>query len=396
VGLVILACLLGAWSGSTRGQTEGQNQSPTGAGPAEVKMFPLNDASSNQLLEQLRRVFGEESVAGAGDQSTDAVVVRGSADVLRALEVIMGQRQQARPANGDRAEQVPATPPAVPSPPAIADDPALLPLRSEVRRPTSIRWLAPEGTQAAQGDLVALLDDSELIAEAEERRLEIAELETQAAFSPDDVAERQRIQQQASQMALQIAELRLEQFTDPAGEAAYEVGEVEGQIAVTEQALQLAEERVERLSQRAASGQASEDDLAEARLAAVEARTQQLQAQARKRLLSQHMHPLRLAELKLAVAEAEWVRALAEMEAAQQIARAKAQATARRTQLEIAADRLQRIEQQIAGCRILAPVDGTVQHALPLRTGDPRPRVGTTVWPDQPVLLLRRAMPARQ
>jgi multidrug resistance efflux pump len=220
--------------------------------------------------------------------------------------------------------------------------------------------VVPEGRRVNKGDLLLALDSSALEERLQEARIVVAISEAQIAqLKQQQAASKRRIEQarQAAQLQVQAAEAETAARLGAGGELEVELGELAGRIKIQQQRLEVVAQQLERQKR------AGEEPALELELAAVEARESLAAAQARRDYVDKLKRKQVASAMELAhtVARLEAEQRLAEFE--QQGVAQAASLDAAKLELEAAKDSATELEQQIAACRVTAPVEGVVLYA---------------------------------
>lgn len=229
---------------------------------------------------------------------------------------------------------------------------------------TTILSLVAEGTQVRAGELLIELDGSSL----QDRRIDqqIVVQNAEAAF----VQARENLEVVKNQARSDVEQARLARRFARDDLAKYQQGEYPAQQQEALARIALAEEELRRAEEKRSWSQVlfderflSQTELQADELAAQKARIDLELSRGRLTLLRDFDHPRRLLELKAEVDKTAMALERTERKAAADVVRAEAELLARTTTLERERGKLDKIGQEIAKTRVLAPQDGMVIYA---------------------------------
>jgi HlyD family secretion protein len=246
-------------------------------------------------------------------------------------------------------------------------------LKNELEGRTSIVDLVPEGTRVQKGDLLVKLDASTLLDDKIDQ--EILVQNSKAAFI--NATENLAIVENQAQSDVDLAQLTYEfavedlrQYKE--GQFPNELKAAEAKITLAKEELSRAEETLEwskKLSEKnyIATSQLQADELA------VKRRQLDLQlAENDLNLLKDFTDKRSLAQLESDVNQATMALERAKRKANANVAQAKAELTAKKSEFDRQSDKLEKIEQQISKTKITAPSDGLAIYATSARQGSYR------------------------
>ncbi|SDE09606.1 efflux RND transporter periplasmic adaptor subunit [Desulfuromonas thiophila] len=229
---------------------------------------------------------------------------------------------------------------------------------------TTILSLVAEGTQVRAGELLIELDASSL----QDRRIDqqIVVQNAEAAF----VQARENLEVVKNQARSDVEQARLARRFARDDLAKYQQGEYPAQQQEALARIALAEEELRRAEEKRSWSQVlfderflSQTELQADELAAQKARIDLELSRGRLTLLRDFDHPRRLLELKAEVDKTAMALERTERKAAADVVQAEAELLARTTTLERERGKLDKISQEIAKTRVLAPQDGMVIYA---------------------------------
>ncbi|MCA9164364.1 MAG: HlyD family efflux transporter periplasmic adaptor subunit [Planctomycetales bacterium] len=221
---------------------------------------------------------------------------------------------------------------------------------------------APDGSVVKKGDVIVTLDDSAARRELQKQQIVLRQAQAdveRAKAGVEAARKRAAAEIPVAESIIKAAKLASRRYLDEeGGEYATKLAESERQIAVARKRLEVAKRRAEAVRQ---SEGVLPDEL---ELMLAEAQAQLDAALAAEQLLTRHIHPHEAAVLELGILRAEsqsqQIRDAAD--AAQRAA--EAELGAAESQRDLAERRLDELDQQVRQCRILAPRDGVVLHAV--------------------------------
>jgi HlyD family secretion protein len=243
-------------------------------------------------------------------------------------------------------------------------------ITSELEGQNNILFLKPEGTRVEKGELLIELDASSLI----DRRVdqEITVQNTDAAYV--SARENLEVVRNQAQSDVERAELDL-RFAKQDLEK-YREGELPREIMAAQARITLAEEEVSRTEEKYKWSQVlfgekylSQSELQADELAANKARLDLELAQTDLKLLREFTSVRQMAELESNVRQAGMALERIQRRANADIVQAEANLTARQSEYERERGRLEKLGEQIAKARIVAPMDGLVIYATSAQTG---------------------------
>lgn len=239
-------------------------------------------------------------------------------------------------------------------------------LASAVEGQTTIISILPEGTFVKKGVLVIELDSSQLEEQEKQQRILVTQAEADLRKAEENV-EIQKQQNEsdlaAAKLAQDLAQLDLEKFSAPSGEFDQQRNEIKGEIAVAEEELSRAIEAYEFSKRLAKKGYKTQNDLEADRIAVTRARIKRDVAVDKLKVLEEFTYKRTIKELEEKAAESArlYERVLRQGRAA--LAQLEAELQARRLTFEVEEARMQRLQAQIAACKIYASQEGRVVYA---------------------------------
>jgi HlyD family secretion protein len=213
---------------------------------------------------------------------------------------------------------------------------------SLVEGQTTIMDLVPDGSTVKKGQVICTLDSSML-----KDQLVNQQIATQSADANHENAKLTR----------EIAEIAVVEYVE--GIFQFQFMETEGNIRIAEAELALANNRLNAVKK--AKDKGPEHVIKGAELAVLRARFSQEKAQSRRKLLVDYTKPKKTKDLQSAVEKA------------------RAEELAKKTIWALEDSKEKKLERQIASCTIVAPRDGTLVYAAPIRNRVVQNRDGTLV-----------------
>lgn len=248
-------------------------------------------------------------------------------------------------------------------------------LRSEVEGRNTILWIVEEGRAVKPGDLLVELDASKL----EEARLDqIMRVEnTEAALvqsreNLEIVRSENASAIEAAEMASLFAVIDLEKYRD--GEYPGMVQQIEADIAIAEEELQRAQDRLAWSLKLEEGGHITRTELQADEIALKRKRLDLELARGRLNLLKVFTHRQRLQRLLADGNQSTAALERTRRRTAASLLRAESDLRTRESEVEKQKARLNKLATQIAKCRIVAPTEGIVVYATSVRrrgSGEP-------------------------
>lgn len=267
-------------------------------------------------------------------------------------------------------------------------------LTSKVEGSTTIIYIVKEGEHVKQGDLVVELDSSALQDKLTQQQIAVTNAKAQLETAMENV----EIQKQqnasdiaAAELKLKLAQLDLENYEKADGDFAQQKRELEAQLTLARDKLAQAREQEEYFERLVKKGFKTQNELNAVRITR---RTEEINVEValnKLKLLEEATYVRTITELK-ANAE-EYARDLQRWQAKAKAAlsQKEAELEGKRLAYQIELDRLERLQAQIAACKIYAPQDGQVIYANQ-RDGRSSDQVlieeGATVRERQPIVTL--------
>jgi HlyD family secretion protein len=243
-------------------------------------------------------------------------------------------------------------------------------LKSEVEGRATILFLIPEGKQVQAGDLLVELDSSQL--QENKIQQQISEMNAEAAY----VRERENLAIVQSQNASDISEAELKHKFAQQDLKKYLEGEYPQQLQQAEANITLAQAELERAADNlawsetlAAEGYLTRTELEADRLAKNKCELDLNLARTKLSLLKEYTYVRDVEQLGSDLEQAKMALERTKRKAKAGVVQAEADLRAKESEFNRQRAKLEKIDEQITKCRIVAPVAGMVVYAT---TGQPR------------------------
>ena len=237
-------------------------------------------------------------------------------------------------------------------------------LKSEVEGSTSILWVVPEGKRIAAGDLLVELDASSLTEKKNQQQIVVLNSEASFIRARENLAVTKS--QNASdvakaELAYEFAKLDLTKYIE--GEYPRQLQKAQADIAIAKEELNRAEDKLEWSKKLASEGYIRRTELQADQLAAQRAQINLELAENDLKVLTEYTHQRDLTQLKSDVDQAAQALERTRRKVSADLIQAEAELKAKQSEHERQQAKLDKIKDQIAKCRITAPVDGMVVYA---------------------------------
>lgn len=237
-------------------------------------------------------------------------------------------------------------------------------LKSEVEGQTTILWLIEEGTHVKEGDLLVELDASELVERRTDRQIAVQNAEAAFVKAREELeivksqAESEVFQ---AELDLRFAEEDLKRYLE--GEYPRQLKEAQSEITLAEEELKNAAETLRWSEKLFEEKYISQTELDRDRLAKKRAELNYQLAVDALDLLENYTHKRRVDELEAAVEQARRALDRVKRRANANVVQAEADLRAKQSEYERQKARLEKLDRQIAACKIRAPRAGMVVYA---------------------------------
>ena len=237
-------------------------------------------------------------------------------------------------------------------------------IKSKVEGKTSILYLVPEGAHVKKGDLLIQLDASGL--EDQKMQQQITVLNTEAAY----IRARENLAVAKSQAGSDIvkakldytfAEVDLKKYLE--GEYPQELQQAEAEITLAREELQRAEDKLEWSQRLHREGYITRTELQADELAAKRKELDVQLAESKLELLRKFTHMRKLKELRSNLEQTTEALDRVKRKAVADTVQAEAELKAKESEFKRQQMKLQKLNDQIAECKIMAPVEAMVVYA---------------------------------
>lgn len=273
------------------------------------------------------------------------------------------------------------------------ESPTVVEVRSELDRPTEILWVVAEGRTVKKGDLILEFESSKLIEELETRQIEIAM--DNARIESAKTAVVQTRQDNDSTIATLELNLKLAELNQQKGEAEFELKlkKAENELNISQTRLEGAERNYSVVQKRFKTGQSATEEVKAAELQIEEAKSKLQLAAGEYENLVKHVREYETTAHQLAIQQVESGLQGARAQTRNKVAAAEAELKSLEVVHEIKSRGLNRSKEQIAKCRIYAPLDGMIVYSSPgasrlNRTNNPLLQAGSIARKNQPLIRL--------
>ena len=249
-------------------------------------------------------------------------------------------------------------------------------IKSEVEGSTTILYLVPEGANVKKGDLLVELDSSKLQDQKTQQQITVMNCEASFIRARENLAV--TISQGESdvakaELAYKFAQIDLAKYQE--GEHPQAIHRADADIEIAGEELKRAADKLDWSRRLEKQGYITRTELQADELAAKRAKTNLDLAESSKRLLIEFTHQRQLDQLRSDVTQAAQALERTKRKVAADRIQAEAELTAKESELKRQKANLEKTENQIAKCRIEAPVDGMVVYATtgqqPMRRTEP-------------------------
>jgi HlyD family secretion protein len=240
-------------------------------------------------------------------------------------------------------------------------------LRCEVEPPTTVLSVVPSGQAVKKGDLLVELDVSALVEKRIQQVHAVKKAETEMVLAKESQEREKRAaagQVALAEKALRVAQGQLKAYQE--GEYPNQLALASGTLALAEQRRLMAECRFQELkaAERTQDTEKGTTALQEADLTLREAQLQSMMAQNALASLKGFVHDNKVAERELTVAQHEFDLARAQDAVSAAATRGATTLSLAEMSYRMEADRLAKLDDQIARGKIYTPQDGTVVYPV--------------------------------
>ena len=246
-------------------------------------------------------------------------------------------------------------------------------VKSQVPGGATILWIIEEGTPVKAGDQLVVLDDSDF----QDRKVdqEIRAQNAEAGYIRADenlavVKNQAQSDRAQAELKLRFAQQDLEKYVE--GEYPQQKQEAEKDVTIAQEEKTRAEHQVEGSKKLYANGYITQSELDADKLALKKRQLELRVANRKHEVLTSYTHQRQLAQLnsdlEQATAELERVKRRANADVVQ----AEADLRAKKAENKRQTEKLEKVVESIANCRIVAPADGMVVYATSVGQGHRR------------------------
>ena len=237
-------------------------------------------------------------------------------------------------------------------------------VKSEVEGMVTILYLIAEGTHAKKGDLLLELDSSRLLDEKNQQQITVLNSEAGFIRARENVAvTKSQTDSDIAQADLKyrFAEQDLKKYLE--GEHPREVQKAGADIDIANEELQRAADKLVWSNRLADEGYITRMELKADELASTRAKIGLDLAKSAMGLLESYTHQRNLDQLTSDVEQAKEALGRTTRKAAADMVQAEVELKAKESEFERQKAKLEKIDEQIAKCRIASPVDGMVVYS---------------------------------
>jgi len=237
-------------------------------------------------------------------------------------------------------------------------------LKSEVEGTARILFLVEEGNRVRKGELLVELDSSGLQEQKDQQKIVVLNADASFIGARENLAVTQSQTDSdiaQAKLAQRFAELDLRKYLE--GEYPQESQKAQSDITIAQEELGRASEKVRWDKKLLAQGFVTESELQADELAAKRAQITLDLAKGRLQLLEKYTHQRSLEKLNSDVKQSEEALKRTTLKASADLVQARAQLKAKESEFQRQKAKQEKIEAQLAKCRIVAPMDGMVVHA---------------------------------
>lgn len=237
-------------------------------------------------------------------------------------------------------------------------------IKSQVESTTTIISIVEEGTYVKEGDIVCVLDSSELESKLQAQEIAVTKAEAALATATENLAIQKTENESAiaaAKLNWELAKLDLEKYKD--GEFDQELNQINGTIELKKEELLRNKESFEFTKRMAKKGYRSQSDLEAERLAVTKSEIE-LRAEEEKRdVLKNYTYKRNIAEYSANAKEFELELDRIQRKANAAINKAQSDKDSAELTLNLEKEQLADLKEQIAFCTLRATQDGEVVYA---------------------------------
>lgn len=244
---------------------------------------------------------------------------------------------------------------------------------SEVEGKNTVIWVIEEGRSVTNGQMLIELDSSEQDRQFAEQRIVVGNAEAALAQSNEKLAIAQISKENAifdANLALDLAKLALEKYKS--GQYPQQLQEAENNIALAQEELQRAEEALGWTEKLAKEGYITRQEL-QADSSTVRQKKIALESSITSlNVLTNYTAREETAKLEAAVRQAESKLDIETRQANANLSQAESEKDAKQQEYDRQVEKLEKLRDQVAKCRIFAPTNGIVIYASTMQSSKHR------------------------
>ncbi|MDF1743014.1 MAG: HlyD family efflux transporter periplasmic adaptor subunit [Gimesia sp.] len=237
-------------------------------------------------------------------------------------------------------------------------------LTSKVKGYTTILSIVPEGTMVNEGDQVCELDSALLVDKEKQQQIQVTQADAtlkQAELNVDIQKTQNESDNDAAELAWELAKLDLNKFLE--GESKRDLNVKQGAITKSREDLQRAEENFEFSKRIAKKGYKNQNDVEADRITVVKAEIDLEIAKEDLKVEKDYVQKRKLKELQADVKEKERNMARVKNKGDATLTQFEAKLKASQLTYEVEKSELERMQEQIKACKMIAPQAGQVVYA---------------------------------
>ncbi len=259
---------------------------------------------------------------------------------------------------------------------------------NEMEKQTKIVWVVDEGTQVKQGDKLIELDTTDLNDQLLKQKIRNAEVEQKYKQAQDDLAiaeSKAKSDLLAAENKAHIAELDVKKYKE--GDFLQERRKKESAVALAEEELKRAEDKLEWTKRLAEKGYVTQNDLDADSFAVTKSKIQLESAREDLNLLNKFTYERETSKLETAMMEARGDLERVKLTNQREMAIKSTALEAAVSTADFERINMQNLERQIAKAIITAPRDGMVVYFKErYRGAEAMIQVGSQLYPRQRIL----------
>ncbi len=237
-------------------------------------------------------------------------------------------------------------------------------VKSQVEGTVTILSLIPEGKTVAQGDLLIELDSSRLQDNKTQQQISVLNAEAGFIRARENLAVTQSQTESdiaQAELAYKFAQLDLNKYLE--GEYPQQLQKLQSEITIAEEELYRAEDKLNGSRRLKEEKYITQTEFEADELAKERSRLKLELAKREREVLENFTHPRNEEQLQSDVAQAEKALDRTKRKAKADMVQARADFKAKDSEFARQKDKLTKIDDQIAKCRLTAPVGGMVVYA---------------------------------